>query len=163
MTRAVFPGSFDPLTVAHLAIAEAAQAQLSLDEVRMVISREPLGKQSDKQASVHRRLTAIREAATSGRPWLTCSVTDDRLLADIARGYDFLIVGADKAEQLRDPDFYGGSEDQRDAALARLPALVVAPRMGGLVPEDAVVLDLPEWVAGVSSTAVRAGRIEWKA
>lgn len=129
----------------------------------MVISREPLGKQSEKQASVDRRLTAIREASSAGRDWLTCSVTDDRLLADIARGYDFLILGADKAEQLQDPGFYGGSAVARDEALVRLPPLVVAPRSSGLVPEDALVLDLPEWVAGVSSTAVRAGRIEWKA
>ncbi|MBW3537698.1 MAG: hypothetical protein KY395_08060 [Actinobacteria bacterium] len=163
MKRAVFPGSFDPLTVAHLAIADGAQAQLSLDLVCMVISREPLAKRSEEQASVEERLAAIETVAVAGRSWLTCAVTDDRLLADIARGYDFVIVGADKAAQLQDPSFYGGSEMERDAALARLPALVVAPRPAGVIPEEAIVLDLPGWVAGVSSTAVRAGRIEWKA
>lgn len=128
----------------------------------MVISREPLAKEATAQAAVGERLGAIRDAATS-RSWLSASETEHRLLVDIAQGYDFLIVGGDKAAQLLDPVFYGGSDAARDLALSRLPALVVAPRPGGFVPDDAIVLDLPEWVAGVSSTAVRSGRVEWKA
>ena len=163
MKRGVYPGSFDPLTVAHLAIADAARDQVELDEVCMVISREPLGKRSDQQASVERRLSAIRDASSTGRAWLTCAATGDQLLVDIAQGYDYLILGADKAAQLQDPSFYGGSELERDAALARLPALVVAPRGAGVVPPHSIVLELPGWVAGVSSTAVRSGRVEWQA
>lgn len=162
MRRAVFPGSFDPLTVGHLAIADAAHEQVVLDEVCMVISREPLVKEAAAQAAVGERLGAIRDAA-SERAWLSAAETEHRLLVDIAQGYDFLIVGGDKAAQLLDPVFYGGSESERDLALSRLPGLVVAPRPGGFVPDDAIVLDLPEWVAGVSSTAVRSGRVEWKA
>ena len=162
MRRAVFPGSFDPLTVGHLAVADAAHEQLDLAEVCMVISRDPLAKQSHAQAPLHERLDAIR-AASSSRPWLRAAETEHQLLVDIAQGFDVLIVGADKAEQLSDPRFYGGSEEARDVALARLPALAVAPRPGGAVPEDSVVLELPHWAAGVSSSAVRAGRVEWKA
>lgn len=127
----------------------------------MVISRDPLAKRGGEQAPVSERLAAIRDASAS-RPWLRAADTSHQLLADIAEGYDYLIVGADKAAQLLDPVFYGGSAE-RDAVLARLPALVVAPRPGGSVPGDATVLDLPEWVASVSSTAVRGGRLEWKA
>ena len=162
MRRAVFPGSFDPLTVGHLALADAAREQVELDDLVMVISRVPLAKDALTQASVEDRLGAIRSAGAE-RPWLRGAATDHQLLVDIADGYDFLIVGADKAAQLMDPKFYGGSEAERDAALARLPTLVVGPRPGGIVPDDAVVLQLPEWVAGVSSTAVRSGRVEWKA
>ena len=162
MIRAVFPGSFDPLTVGHLEIVDAAHAQVGVDRVDMVISATPLGKESVAQAPVSERLGAIRAAGAS-RPWLSGSETQDQLLVDIAQGYDFLIVGGDKAAQLLDPVFYGGSDTDRDLALSRLPQLVVAPRPGGFVPNDAIVLDLPEWVAGVSSTAVRSGRLEWKA
>ena len=158
----MFPGSFDPLTVGHVAVADGAVEQVQLDEVVMTISRTPLAKDPTAQASVAARLEGIRAAGTS-RPWLRAAVTDDQLLVDIADGYDFLIVGADKAAQLADPGFYGNSEQERDAALARLPKLIVAPRPGGLVPDDAIVLELPEWVASVSSTAVRSGRVEWKA
>lgn len=162
MRRAVFPGSFDPLTVGHLAVADAAREQVGLDELTMVISRLPLAKHASSQSSLEERLGAIRAAAEE-RPWLHGAVTDHQLLVDIAEGHDFLIVGADKAAQLADPTFYGGSETARDAALTRLPTLVVAPRPGGVVPDDGMVLELPEWVAGVSSTAVRGGRVEWKA
>ncbi len=162
MKRAAFPGSFDPLTVGHLAVADAAHDQLGLDEVRMIISRDPLVKTSAAQAPLEQRLDAIH-AASASRPWISAEVTEHRLLVDISQGHDFLIVGGDKAAQLLDPSFYGGSEAKRDLALSRLPALAVAPRPGGFVPDDAIVLELPEWVAGVSSTAVRSGRVEWKA
>ena len=162
MKRAALPGSFDPLTVGHLAIADAAVEQVGLDQICMVISRVPLVKDRAAQAPVEDRLAAIR-GATASRPWLKGEETEHQLLADIAQGYDFLIVGADKATQLLDPVFYGRSETERDRAVSRLPPLVVAPRPGGFVPDDAIVLSLPEWVAGVSSSAVRAGRVEWKA
>ena len=128
----------------------------------MVISRAPLAKEAAAQAPVAERVAAIRRAGRT-RPWLSAAETEHQLLADIAQGHDFLIVGADKAAQLLDASFYGGSEVERDLALSRLPTLVVAPRPGGYMPPDAVVLELPEWAAGVSSTAVRAGRVEWKA
>lgn len=162
MRRAVFPGSFDPLTVGHLAVADAAREQVELERVDLVISATPLGKEVAAQAPVEERLEAIHLAASS-RPWLAGAVTEHQLLVDIAQGYDVLIVGADKASQLLDPVFYGGSEVERDLAVSRLPRLAVAPRLGGFVPDDAIVLELPEWVAGVSSTAVRSGRVEWKA
>lgn len=158
----MFPGSFDPLTVGHLAVADAAREQVGLGRVDFVISASPLGKEVGAQAPVDERLEAIRTAGVS-RPWLSAAVTEHQLLADIAEGYDFLIMGADKAGQVLDPSFYGGSEVERDLALSRLPSLVVAPRPGGFIPPDAIVLELPEWVAGVSSTAVRSGRVEWKA
>ena len=41
--RAAYPGSFDPLTIAHLAIAETAWSTHSLDRVDLVISQVALG------------------------------------------------------------------------------------------------------------------------
>lgn len=160
----VFPGSFDPLTVAHLAIADAARAQCALDQLDLVVSHVALAKEDRHQPPVAERLAAI-EAATTDRPWLRARSTAAQLLADIADGYDLLVVGADKWLQLHDPRFYGGSDARMQAALARIPPVAVAPRAGVALPTDgpAFVLQLDPAHHRVSSTAVRAGRHEWRA
>ena len=158
----VFPGSFDPPTVAHLAIAEAARRQCGLDRVVLVVSRVPLGKDHAAQTPVEERVAALERLAT-GRPWLGVAVTEHRLLADVAAGYDVLVVGADKWAQLHDPSWYGGSAEARDAALARLPRVVVAPRAGFPPAEDVEVLRVDPQHHHVSSTAVREGRHDWRA
>jgi nicotinic acid mononucleotide adenylyltransferase len=159
--RGVFPGSFDPPTVAHLAIADAAVRHCALDHLDLVVSRVPLGKDHAAQTPVEERVSTLRRLG-AGRPWLGVTVTDARLLADVAAGYDVLVVGADKWAQLHDPAWYGGP-DARDDALARLPRVVVAPRAGFTLPDDAEALDVDPAHHDVSSTAVRGGRDEWRA
>jgi nicotinic acid mononucleotide adenylyltransferase len=160
----VFPGSFDPLTVAHLAIADAARAQCGLDLLDLVVSHVALAKEDRHQAPVDARLAAI-DAATTDRPWLRARDTEHQLLADIASGYDLLVVGADKWLQLHDTRFYDGSAAAMHAALARLPPVAVAPRAGVARPDGdvATVLDMDPAHLHVSSTAVRSGRHEWRA
>ena len=152
--RGAYPGTFDPPTIAHLAIAEAARTQCGLDVVELIVNREPLGK-SDMRPLEAR--VAMLEAVATSRPWLRVSVTDRRHLADIAEGYDVLILGADKWVQLLDERFYASAE-ARDDALARLPQLAVAPRRDLVVPDVCVLLDVS--YDDVSSTAARAGRID---
>jgi hypothetical protein len=165
VTAGVFPGSFDPLTVAHVAIADAARTRFELERIDLVISRIALAKESGGHSSLDERVAAIEAAAAAGRPWLAARVTDSKLIVDIAEGYDVCIVGADKWHQLHDPAFYGGSRAARDDALARLPLLAVVPR--GRVeppsPHGLVVLHIGADHADVSSTAVRDGRHEWRA
>lgn len=163
MPVGVFPGSFDPLTVAHLAIADAAHAVLGLDRLDLVLSTVALGKEDGAHASVADRVAAIEAVATAGRPWLAAKVTDARLVADIAEGYDACVVGADKWHQLHDVAFYGGSAAARDEALTRLPLLAVAPRAGVELPAGVLVLDVDPAHGEVSSSAVRAGRHDWRA
>lgn len=164
MVRAgVFPGSFDPLTTAHLAIAEAAVEACALDRLDLVMSMVALAK-SGAHSSIEERIAAIERQATR-IPQVRAGVTDRQLLADIAEGYDVLVMGADKWHQLHDVAFYG-SVEARDAALARLPLVAVAPRAGIQPPPYAVgvvVLPLDPTLHGVSSTAVREGRAEWRA
>ena len=148
--------------MAHLAIAEAARHQCRLDRLDLVVSRVPLGKDHAAQSPVEERVVLLERLA-QGRPWLAVAVTDARLLADVAAGYDVLVVGADKWAQLHDPEWYGGSTTERDAALARLPGVVVAPRAGFSLPDGVEVLDVDPAHRHVSSTAVRAGRHEWRA
>jgi nicotinic acid mononucleotide adenylyltransferase/predicted RNA-binding protein with PIN domain len=155
MTTGVYPGSFDPLTVAHLAIAEAARRTAQLDRIDLTLSRVALGKEDRAHASVDARAAAIRRAART-RPWLAVAITDAQLIADIAAGYDVVVMGADKWAQVRDPAWYGGDATARDRALASLPRVLVAPRPGFDVV-DAEVLDIDPGHAHVSSTRARAG------
>lgn len=163
LRRAVFPGSFDPLTVAHLAIADAVRHQLAVDTVDLVISHVALGKE-DRASAVQDRVDAIR-GFREHRPWLDATATRAQLLVDIAHGYDVLVLGADKWHQIHDVRFYGGSRRARDEALSRLPAVAIAPRAGSDVPagDRVQLLRLPAEHREVSSTAVRAGREHWRA
>src|SRR5260370_19900477 len=115
--RGVFPGSFDPLTVTHLAIAEAAVRRFDLDQLDLVISRVALAKDRHGHSPVEERVAAIDSAARAGRPWLRAAVTDKRLIADIAEGYDVCVLGSDKWHQVWDTAFYEGSAAERDSAL----------------------------------------------
>ena len=110
---------------------------------------------------------AVLEAIAVPRPWLSVRTTDLRLIAELAAGYDAVVLGADKWLQVLDVEWYGGSAAARDAAVAALPRLLLAPRAAHAVPEPlptgALVLRLDEGHAPVSSTAVRAGRRAWMA
>ena len=161
--RGCYPGSFDPLTVAHLAIADAAVAQLDLDRLDLALSADvALGKDAH-HSPLDERVALIEDvAAASGRPWLGVVVTHHRLLVDIAAGYDVLVLGADKWAQVLDVAFYDSLE-HRDDALHRLPAVACAPRRGHPLPAGVAVLDVPEWVDEVSSSAVRQGASHWHA
>jgi len=150
--RAAYPGTFDPPTIAHLAIAEAARDQCELTTVDLVVNRQPLGK-SGMRALDER--VAMLEAVAATRRWLGVVVTDHVHLADIAAGYDVLVLGADKWAQVLDVVFYA-SPAERDAAVARLPRLAIAPRDDFDVPPDCVVLDVD--LSHVSSTVARGGR-----
>jgi nicotinic acid mononucleotide adenylyltransferase/predicted RNA-binding protein with PIN domain len=151
----IYPGSFDPLTIAHLAIADAAHELARLDRVDLALSTVALGKEHLDRDSVERRAGEIR-AATRDRPWLRVVVTDSQLIAEIAAGYDVVVMGADKWAQVRDPEWYGDDAAARDAALASLPRVLVAPRPG-FDAAGAEVLEIDPSLAHVSSTRARAG------
>jgi nicotinic acid mononucleotide adenylyltransferase len=158
--RGCYPGTFDPPTLAHLAIAEAAVAAGRIDLLDLVLSREPLGKSG--ATSVDARSAVLAEVCRA-RPWLGVRIVDARLIAEISRGYDVLVVGADKWAQIVDVAWYGGSRHARDRALERLPPeVLVAPRPGHPTPPGATALELAPALADVSSTRVReGGRHDW--
>ena len=159
MRKGAFPGSFNPLTLGHLAVAEAARQQCRLDEVDLIVSRVALAKESVERPRLEDRVAVLHSAAAS-RPWLDVVLTDDQLIADVAAGYDVVVMGADKWAQVIDPAFYGGSTETRDAAVARLPVVAVAPRPPFDVPDGVVGLEVSH---EASSTAVRDGRKDWMA
>jgi hypothetical protein len=166
----VYPGTFDPATVAHLHVAHAAREQCRLDRVDLTISEVTLGKDDGTLTPIERRVDQLLAIGTD-LPWLGVRTTPASLLADIAEGYDVLVVGADKWHQLIDPGWYG-TPGERDRALARLPAVAVAPRPPWTMPSvlDAEALGLEVVVLRtdpahhpVSATEVRAGRHQWRA
>jgi hypothetical protein len=157
--RGAFPGSFNPLTVGHLAVVEAARDQCELDVVDLVVSRVALAKEKVERPRLEDRV-AVLDAAAAARPWLGVVLTDHQLIADVADGYDVVIMGADKWAQVIDPAFYDDSAAARDAALARLPAVAVAPRRPYELPDGVVALDVSH---EASSTAVRDGKTDWMA
>src|SRR5437763_6845354 len=126
VTFGAYPGSFNPPTVAHLAVAEAAWRQCELERLDLVVSRSPLGKEPADLARLEDRLDVLERIAAS-RPWLGVRTTDARLLADVAGGYDVPIVGGDKWVQLIGPGWYGGSEVAAARALRRIRRGVVGP------------------------------------
>ena len=158
---AVYPGSFDPLTVAHVAVARAAVEQRGVERVDLAVSRTTLGKAHLDDSSLGRRTRQLQDAF-GVHDWLGLVVVSTSLVVDIAQGYDLVVMGADKWAQVNDPHWYGGDPDARDAALRRLPAVAVAPRGGHAVPVD-LALEVPAELAHVSATAVRNGRSDWAA
>ncbi len=168
----VYPGSFDPLTIAHLHVAEAAVRQCGLVRIDLSISTVTLGKDDADLTPIEDRLAHLTSLAAA-RPWLGVRRTPARLLADIAEGYDVVVVGADKWHQLLDPSWYASAAARREA-LARLPIVAVAPRPPWRRPgEDdtdpapdgveVVLLDTDPAHHDVSATAVRQGRHDWRA
>lgn len=151
-----FPGTFDPPTVAHLAIAEAVHDRHRLDRVDLIVSRVPLGKGVPATPTLDQRLDVLRAmAARVG--WLGVVTSDRQLIVELVEGYDVVVMGADKWRQVHDPAFYAGSAAARDDAVAALPIVAVAPRAGEASPAH-LTLDVDPALLDVSSTLARAGR-----
>jgi nicotinic acid mononucleotide adenylyltransferase len=156
MRVGVYPGSFNPPTTAHLAIARSAREQRGLDRLVLTVSRVALAKHDVERPRLEHRLAVLRAEAAVVE-WLEVRVTESQLLVDIARDHDVLVMGADKWLQVNDPAWYGDDPAARDRALAALPELAIAPRAGIEVPARHL-LRIADDHGEVSSTAVRAGR-----
>ena len=149
MRVGVYPGTFNPPTIAHLTVARAAREQRDLDLVVLVLSTRPINKEAIAGPTFEDRLSVLRAIARANGGWL-----------DIARGYDVLIMGADKWEQVNDAQYYNHDPVVRDAAVADLPELAIARRAPFVVPPRHA-LDLDDTHERVSSTAARLGARAW--
>ena len=161
--RAVYPGSFDPPTIAHLAIAFAALEQCACSSLTFVLSRAALGKEH-RDATVDLRAAVLRDLLDDER--CRVEVTSSRLIAEIAHGYDVVVVGADKWAQMLDATWYPDAA-AHEAALGELPHVALVPRpshpnLSSSVPMTVLTLADPA-LFDVSSSAVREGRDEWRA
>ena len=155
MPNAVYPGSFNPPTVAHLEISRAVRTHFGIDHVVWAISEVALGKEQVNEPRFQDRV-AVLERVASDYEWLQIEVTDRQLLADIALGYDVLVMGADKWHQIQDPAFYHDDPNLRDKAIMALPRLAIAPRAPFRTPPDQA-LPVPANLDSISSTEARGG------
>jgi nicotinate-nucleotide adenylyltransferase len=152
----VFGGTFDPVHVGHLAIANAALDELGLDRVYFVPARRSPLKQDGPGASAEDRL-AMLNAATADEPRFRVSTleldrkgpsfTVDTLESLRGESQLFLILGSDAYA-----DFERWREPERIKDLA---TIVVAARPGAPnAPPGARMLDSP--LMDISSRELRA-------
>ncbi len=169
---AVFPGSFNPPTSAHLLLAERARRE-GFGCVLFVLARNTVGKEVSGLRPED-RLLALRFIAQ--RAGMGVAVCSSGMYVDMADAAAMLypgtetafLVGSDKVTQIFDPSYYADREDALDALFSRA-RLIVAPRTedGKMVREvleraenrrwaDRVsVLPLHPAVSDLSSTRVR--------
>ncbi len=152
----VFGGTFDPVHVGHLAIANDALEELELESVFFVPARRSPLKQDGPVASAEDRL-AMLTAAIADEPRFRVSpveldrkgpsFTIDTLEALRAEGALFLILGSDA---------YADFERWREPARIRdLATIVLAARPGAPnAPRGVRMLDSP--LMDISSRELRA-------
>lgn len=160
MRIGIFGGSFDPVHIAHLTVAEAAAEQLMLDEVRFVPTAIQPFKPEGHHADAEHRVAMLR-LALNGRVGLVLDLREVErggisytvdTLTDLRRQFPrdelFLLIGADTAGDLprwRDVD-----------KLGELAQIVAMSRVGGPPPDLAAitnVLTVPS--IDVSASAIR--------
>jgi nicotinate-nucleotide adenylyltransferase len=157
----ILPGTFNPPTRAHLALARAAQGQV--DEVLFVLPRE-FPHKAYQGASFDERIEMLHVAA-SGDPLLSIASTDRGLFIDIARdcrdaygeaALSFL-CGRDAAERIVNWDYgapgaFGAMLDVFDLRVAsRRGDYHPPPELAHRIHPLPVVADYDE----VSATDVR--------
>ena len=148
----VLPGSFNPPTNAHRALAEAALTSAGLDAVLFLLSVRTVDKEQVTGLRLEDRLIALGRLIAD-RPNLAAVATNRGLYVDQAAALRrsllpppaeiVFLVGFDKIVQIFDPKYY----QDRDAALRQLFAearILVAPRAGQDERDLAELLGRPE-------------------
>lgn len=159
----IFGGSFDPVHLGHLLVAQAAREELDLARLFFVPAAQSPFKPDARPTPAPERLRLLR-LALAGETW--CEVDDQEIrrggvsytidtVRDYARRFPaaqlFYLIGADHPPQL--PEWREADE------LARMAEFVVLPRPGQAdVPFPAPFRGrrLAGFPLGVSSSQVRA-------
>jgi nicotinate-nucleotide adenylyltransferase len=159
----IYGGSFDPVHLGHLLVAQAALEELRLDRVFFIPASQSPFKPGNKPASDAVRLQLLR-LALAGKS--DCEVDEREIrrggisyTVDTLRGYAgqfpgaklFCLIGADNAAKL--------GEWREPAELARLAEFVAVPRPGdepAIFPAPFRGQTLRGFPFGVSSSGIRA-------
>jgi nicotinic acid mononucleotide adenylyltransferase len=172
----LLPGSFDPLTIAHAAMAEAALAHAHLVALLYSVRTLPKGEGAPEALLEEMERLAWLERFREGRGRIAIAACSHGLLAEqvqaaaarFPRAALSVVIGSDKLLQLLDPVWYedrnavlGPMFDRSTVRLAvragdedAVTAALDAPenaRWRGLVER----LDVPPSIAAVSSSDVR--------
>jgi nicotinic acid mononucleotide adenylyltransferase len=173
----LFPGSFNPLTDAHVAVADAARAQAQLDTLAWAMAAVTVDKERVARSSLLDRLAQlVAFAHPRGEAVLLLNrglYVDQVAILRAAVGSlvrVFVVVGFDKVVQIFDPRYYADRNAALDALFATAD-LLVAPRAGAGAEQVAALLgkrenrayahhvtplDVPTAHRDDSSTEVRA-------
>jgi nicotinate-nucleotide adenylyltransferase len=159
----LFGGSFDPVHLGHLLVAQAALEELGLDRLFFIPAAQSPFKPDQKPTPAAERLRLLR-LALAGRTWASIDEQEVRrggisYTIDTARDYVgqfpharlFYLIGADHIEQL--PKWREAQE------LARLLEFVVIPRPGqrpASFPASFRGRILEGFPAAISSSQIRA-------
>ncbi len=152
MRIGIFGGSFDPVHLAHLVLAEQCREQARLDRVLFVLAPRPPHK-LDKTITAYRHRREMLELAIAGYPVFQISdlerdrtgpsytVDTLRELHQQQAGNEFfLIIGSDS---LRDMPLWREPEE-----IAKLATLLVVERPDAAIPGD---LSIPFRVQRIQS------------
>lgn len=159
----LFGGSFDPVHLGHLLVAQAAREELRLDRLFFIPAAQSPFKPERQPTPAPVRLRLLR-LALAGMEW--CEIDDQEILrggvsytVDTVRSYAqrfpgrqlFYLIGADHLAQL--PKWREASD------LARLVEMAVIPRPGqsqATLPPPFHGQTLAGFPLGVSSSQIRA-------
>lgn len=142
-------GTFDPIHIGHLILAEQAWEQLGLDKVLFVPAGDPPHKPANGVSSAEARFEMTRLAVQHNEHFECSRIELDRpgpsytidtireLVRHGSQGSIYLLMGADEARCLM------SWKDPR--AIQELATIVVAGRPG--LPYDEAVAGLPQDVA----------------
>lgn len=163
MKLGLFGGSFDPVHLGHLLVAQAAREELALDRLFFIPAAQSPFKPDSKPTSSADRLRLLR-LALAGKTW--CEIDEQELhrggvsytietLRDYAKRFPgaqmFYLIGGDHAQKL--PSWREADE------LARLAEFIVVPRPGEAeahIPKPFRGRTLKGFPLGVSSSQIRA-------
>ena len=163
MKLGIYGGSFDPVHLGHLLVAQAAIEELGLDRLFFIPAAQSPFKPENQPAPAAVRLQLLR-LALAGKT--NCEVDEQEIrrggtsytietLRDYAKRFAgaqlFYLIGADNAAKLN---------DWREAGeLAKLAQFVAVPRPGGAAPSFPATFrghTLKGFPLGVSSSQIRA-------
>ncbi len=158
----ILPGTFNPVTVAHLALAEAALS--FVDEVVFVLPRA-FPHKVYVGASFEQRVQMLR-SALHGHAYFSIAVSEGGLFVDIAAECRAayrpgtrltFLCGRDAAERIAQWDY--GQDGAFDSMLRQFDLLVAARAGAYQVPDECKGaierLELPGLFDHVSSTEIR--------
>jgi nicotinate-nucleotide adenylyltransferase len=160
----LFGGSFDPVHLGHLLVAQAAREELELTRLFFVPAARSPFKPDHQPSSADERLRLLR-LALAGETW--CEIDDQEIrrggtsyTIDTVRDYTrrfpeaqfFYLIGADQLPKL--------AQWREAGELSRLAEFVVIPRPGQNVGSDIPApfrgRTLAGFPIGISSSQIRA-------
>ena len=165
MRIGVLGGTFDPIHIAHLLLAEQAREQLVLDKVLLIPAGDPWRKAGRDISPAELRLEMVRHAA-AGNPYLEVDAREVRregatytveTLRELRQEIDadddlFLILGEDALADL--PNWHQPEDLATYATIAVAPREgVVSPRTLPFDPASIERIDMP--LVDVSATDLR--------